>query len=281
MTTTVFCIVLLAALIHAGWNAAIKASGDKAHAMLGMVAGHAPFAALALLFVPWPALASWTYVVGGALLHVGYQLFLMRSYRDGDLTHVYPIARGSAPLITALLSAWLIGEHLGGFAWAGIAAIAIGLSSLVAVRRGDGLWDARTAGFALLTGCFTAGYSITDGLGARVAGSAVGFYAVLSLLNTAIMVVLMEWRRPGLMAQVVRQGPLGSLAAGGASFTAFSMVVWAFTQAPIALVSALRETSVVFALLLGVVVLKERLNLIKVAATATTMAGALLVKMAR
>lgn len=281
MTTSVFCIVLLAAVIHAGWNAAIKASGDKAHAMLGLVAGHAPFAVLALMFAPWPALASWPYVVAGAVMHVGYQLFLMRSYRDGDLTQVYPIARGVAPLLTALLSVWLVGEHLGGRAWVGIAAIAIGLSSLVAVRRGDGIWDARSAGSALIAGAFTAAYSITDGLGARTAGSALGFYAVLSLLNAVLMTALMEWRRPGLMASVVRRRPWRSLAAGGASFTAFSLVVWAFTQAPIALVSALRETSVIFALLIGVVVLKERLNLAKVVATAMTTAGALLVKVAR
>jgi drug/metabolite transporter (DMT)-like permease len=281
MTTTTFLIVLAAALIHAFWNAAIKSSEDKLASMTGLVLGHAPFAALALLFAPLPSLAAWPYVVSGALLHLGYQLFLQESYRHGDLTHVYPLSRGTAPLLTAILSVLFLGEQLSPLAWAGILAIAIGLMSLVLVRRADGIWDTRSAATALVTGAFTAGYSIVDGTGARVAGTALGFYAVLSLLNAALMLGLMQWRRPALLRAVARGSWRRPLMAGGASFTAFALVVWAFTQAPIALVAAVRETSVIFALLIGVVFLKEKLNLVKLFATAVTASGTMLVRFAR
>lgn len=281
MTTGVFLTVLLAALIHAGWNAAVKGSDDKLRFMTGLVLGHAPFALAALLFVPLPALAAWPYVVCGAALHFGYQLFLQQSYRLGDLTHVYPLARGSAPLLTAALSVVWLGEPLSGAAWAGIAVIAIGLFSLAFVRRADGLWDARSAAMAFVTGGFIAGYSLVDGVGARLAGTAVGFYAMLSLLNALLMAGFMAWRRPGLVGGVLGGNWSKPLLAGGASFTAFALVVWAFTQAPIALVAALRETSVIFALAIGVVFLKERLNLLKVFATAVTTSGVLLTRLSR
>jgi drug/metabolite transporter (DMT)-like permease len=281
MTTGVFLTVLLAALIHAAWNAAAKGSGDKMRFMVGLVLGHAPFAAAALLVAPLPAWASWPYVVGGALLHLGYQLFLQQSYRHGDLTHVYPLARGTAPLLTAALSVLWLGERLSAPAWAGILIIAVGLMSLVSVRRADGIWDGRSAATALVTGCFTAAYSLADGVGARLGGTALGFYAMLALVNAAAMAGLMAWRRPGLVAEAVRSGWRTALLAGGASFTAFALVVWGFTQAPIALVAALRETSVIFALLIGVLVLNERLNLLKLFAATVTTSGALLVKLSR
>ncbi|MBV9883194.1 MAG: EamA family transporter, partial [Sphingomonadaceae bacterium] len=218
---------------------------------------------------------------GGGFLHLVYQLFLQQSYRHGDLTHVYPLARGTAPLLTAALSVLWLGEQLSGPAWAGILIIAIGLMSLVSVRRADGIWDGRSAATALATGCFTAAYSLADGAGARIGGTALGFYAMLSLINAAAMAGLMAWRRPGLVADVVRSGWRTALPAGGASFTAFALVVWGFTQAPIALVAALRETSVIFALLIGVLVLGERLNLLKLFAATVTTSGALLVKLSR
>jgi drug/metabolite transporter (DMT)-like permease len=281
MTTGVFLIVLLAAFIHAAWNAAAKGSDDKLRFMTGLVLGHAPFAAVALLIAPLPAWECWPYVVGGALLHLFYQLFLQQSYRHGDLTHVYPLARGTAPLLTAALSVLWLGEQLSAPAWAGILIIAVGLTSLILVRRADGIWDARSAGSALVTGCFTAGYSIVDGVGARIGGTALGFYSLLSLLNAAAMAGLMEWLRPGIVRDVVQCSWRPALLAGGASFTAFALVVWGFTQAPIALVAALRETSVIFALLIGVLVLNERLNIVKIFAATVTTSGALLVKLSR
>lgn len=281
MTTAVFLTVLLAALIHAGWNAAVKASDDKLRFMVGLVLGHAPFAGIALLFVPPPAWSSAPYIIGGAALHFGYQLFLQHSYRHGDLTHVYPMARGSAPLLVAILSTWWLDEQLGVIGWVGISIIAIGLISLAFVRHADGIWHGRTATMAVVTGAFIAGYTIVDGAGARIAGTAIGFYAMLSLANALLMAIFAAWRHPGLLTVIAGGSWHRPLLAGGASFTAFALVVWAFTQAPIALVAALRETSVIFALLIGVVFLRERLNLLKLFAVAATSSGILLIRLTR
>jgi drug/metabolite transporter (DMT)-like permease len=281
MTAGVFAVVLFAALLHAVWNAAVKASADKTAAMAGVVIGHAPFGALAIAVSPLPAPGSWPYIVAGAALHCLYQLFLAASYARGDLTHVYPIARGSAPLLVAAGSVLLLGEQLGWAAWLGIGAISAGLMSLMFVRRADGMWDWGAATLALLTGCFIAAYSLTDGVGARIAGTALGFYGALSLLNALMFAGVMAWARPGLVSRAVRASPAQALAGGGASFGAFAMVVWAFTQAPIAQVSALRETSVAFALLIGVFALGERLNLVKLTATALTLLGIGVLRQAR
>jgi drug/metabolite transporter (DMT)-like permease len=240
-----------------------------------------PFGLFAIAVSPWPAPESLPYILGGAALHCGYQLFLAASYRKGDLTHVYPIARGSAPLLVAAASFFLLGEDMGLAAWLGIGAISMGLMSLMFVRRADGIWDTGTALLALLTGCFIAAYSLADGIGARIAGTALGFYGALSLVNAGLFAAAMAWWRPGLVATVIHAAPLRSVAGGGASFGAFALVVWAFTQAPIAQVSALRETSVIFALLIGVLLLGEKLNLAKLAATALTLAGAAVLRIAR
>jgi drug/metabolite transporter (DMT)-like permease len=281
MTAGVFTVVLLAALLHAVWNAAVKASADKTAAMTGVVIGHAPFGVLAMAVSPLPALESWPYILGGAALHCGYQLFLAASYAKGDLTHVYPLARGSAPLLVAAGSVWLLGEALGWAAWLGIAAISAGLMSLIVVRRADGNWNWGAATLALATGCFIAAYSLTDGVGARIAGTALGFYGALTLLNGLMFAAIMARVRPGLVSGALRAAPMQSLAGGGASFAAFAMVVWAFTQAPIAQVSALRETSIVFALLIGVFALGERLDLAKLTATALTVFGVGVLRQAR
>jgi drug/metabolite transporter (DMT)-like permease len=276
MTSAVFAVVLLAALLHAVWNASVKASSDKTEAMTSVVMGHVPFGMLAMAVSPWPRPESWPYIMLGAVLHCGYQLLLAASYRSGDLTHVYPIARGSAPLLVAAGSVFLLGEELGLFA-----AISAGLISLLFVRRADGIWDWGSAGLALLTGCFIAAYSLADGAGARIAGTALGFYGALTLINAALFALVMARLRPGLVKEVLQASPGRSIVGGGASFGAFALIVWAFTQAPIAQVSALRETSVIFALLIGVFLLGERMNLVKLAATAFTLIGAVVIRQAR
>jgi len=141
------------------------------------------------------------------------------------------------------------------------------------VRRSDGLRNAQAAGLAVVTGGFIAGYSLVDGLGARAAGTALGYYGCLSILNAAAFAAIMRVMRPGVVRRVVVLDGRFALGAGGASFLAYAMATWAFTVAPIALVAALRETSIIFALLLGVVVLKERMDLLKILATLCTLVG--------
>ena len=273
MSLTVMTIVLIAALLHASWNYLVKQTEDKHLSMSAVVFGHTPFAVAALLCSPLPELNSLTYVIAGAVLHTGYQLFLLYSYRIGDLSQVYPLARGVAPLFVAGISVMLLGVNLSQFELVAIVTIGTGVMSLTLVRRSDGLRNRRATSLAIITGGFIAAYSIVDGLGAREAGTALGFYSCLSILNAIIFAAFMRFIRPGLIKKVVSQNLRLAFSGGCASFTAYALVIWAFTLAPIALVTALRETSIIFALLLGVFVLKERLDLVKLIATMLTMLG--------
>ncbi|MBT0958787.1 EamA family transporter [Alphaproteobacteria bacterium KMM 3653] len=281
MGVAVFFAVLGAAILHAGWNALVKGGSDKLLSMSGVMLGHVPFAVLALCFVPAPDPASFGYLAAGVALHVGYQFFLLRSYETGDLTQVYPIARGSAPLIVTAVSLLVLGVELRGLELLGVLVIGCGILSLALVRRADGMRNGSAAMTALVTGCFIAGYSIIDGLGARAAGSSVGYYAWLSIIG-ALPFSAYVWKvSPGTFRDLAGKGRAVFWIGGGASFAAYSIVTWAFTQAPIALVTALRETSIIFALLIGVFVLKERLDLAKLASTMMTVLGVVLMRLAR
>lgn len=281
MTLTVFLVVLGAAALHATWNAIVKSGGDKYAGMAAMGLGQCVFGVMALLIFPLPAWEAWPYLLGSVILHLGYQAFLPLSYQLGDLSQVYPIARGSAPLIVATISVAFLGVALGALELAGVFLIGVGIVSLGLVRGMDGLRNKRAATSAVVTGCFIAGYSLVDGYGARVSGSPVGFFAVSGLFTGLFYSLSVEAVRRGAHRTAWRQGPLKALFAGGASFVAYALVMWAFTQAPIALVTALRETSIIFALLIGVFVMNERINLAKVAAVAVTLAGVALTRLAR
>jgi drug/metabolite transporter (DMT)-like permease len=274
-------IVLFAALLHASWNFLVKRTEDKFFSMSAVVLGHTPFAVVALSYAPLPDIEALPYILAGALLHVGYQLFLLASYRIGDLSQVYPLARGAAPLVVAGVSVLALGEHLSRLELIAVLVIGAGIMSLVVVRRRDGLHNGRAATLAVITGGFIASYSLVDGLGAREAGTALGFYGWLSTINALIFAAIMRAWRPGMVKRVVGSNWRFALAGGGTSFFAYAMVTWAFTVAPISLVTALRETSIVFALLLGVFVLKERLDAMKVLATVTTLLGVILLRVNR
>lgn len=281
MSVMVMIIVLSAALLHASWNFMVKSTDNKHLSMSAVVLGHAPFAVAALSLAPLPGVGALPYIVAGALLHVGYQLFLLASYRTGDLSQVYPLARGVAPLIVTGISVTLLGVNLSWFELTAVITIAAGIMSLALVRRSDGLRNRRAASLAIITGGFIASYSLVDGLGAREAGTALGFYGWLSTLNAVLFAVIMRVVQPGIVKRVVFRSWRLALGGGGASFLAYAMVTWAFTVAPIPLVTALRETSIIIALLLGVLVLKERLDLMKVLATMCTMLGVVLLRIYR
>jgi len=273
--------VLLAAMLHASWNFLVKRTEDKYLSMSAVVLGHIPIAAGVLLCVPAPRPHSMPYVIAGAFLHTGYQLFLLNSYRHGDLSQVYPMARGVAPLLVAGVTVLFLGVDLSGPELAAVIMIGTGIMSLALVRRQDGLQNGRAAVLAIITGGFIAAYSLVDGLGARQAATALGYYSWLSIINAVIFAAIIRGVRPGLIKKLVLHSWRLTLVGGIASFLAYALVVWAFTQAPIALVAALRETSIICALLLGVFVLKEPLDLVKMFATALTMIGVGVLRLGR
>lgn len=281
MSTTVFVAVLGAAVLHAGWNALVKGGRDKLMALSAVMLGHVPFCIVAIAVSPPLDMVSLPYLIAGVFLHLCYQLLLLYSYGAGDLTQVYPIARGSAPLIVAAVSITFLGVTLQLYELLAVLIIGIGIVSLALVRRADGLRNGKAAGLALITGCFIASYSIVDGTGARLAGTALGYYGWLAIGNSICLAAIIAVRAPETFGNLWRHGRGLFWIGGGASFIAYATVTWAFTQAPIALVTALRETSIVFALLIGVFFLKERIDLMKVLSTMTVLIGAALLRLAR
>ena len=281
MTMSVFLAVLLAACLHAIWNSMIKGSADKHATMLAVVVGHVPLALLCLPFSPPVDMAAVPWIIGGVALHLGYQLFLIAGYRAGDLTLVYPIARGSAPLIVTAVSIGLMGISFTNVELSGVVLIALGLMFLALVRHTDGTQNTRAVVMALCTGGFIAAYSLVDGIGARVATSALGFWCWAAIGNAIGLTAWTALMRPQTVSAVRSDYLLISrgLAGGTASFVAYGLVIWAFTQAPIALVTALRETSIIFALFIGVGILKERLDLMKVISTLIIIFGAVLIRL--
>lgn len=283
MTIGVFLAVIFAAVLHASWNALLKHGSDKYLGMTGVMVGHLPLAILAALYAPLPDPQSYPFILASVFLHFGYQVFLLTSYRFGDLTQVYPIARGTAPLIVTGVSITILNVTLLPMELAGVLIIAAGLISLSLVRQDSGSRNSKAALLAAVTGCFIAGYSLNDGLGARAAETSLGFYAWSTIGNAFIYSFVIRLWKPGTLTKMVTTdtGRRIAVIGGSASFVAYAIVTWAFTQAPIALVTALRETSIVFALLIGVFAMRERLDLPKLVATFCTLVGAALIRLAR
>jgi drug/metabolite transporter (DMT)-like permease len=274
----IFLIVIFAAVLHASWNALVKSTGDKVVSMTALTIGHAPLALFTIPFVPFPAQESWWFLVLSVVVHTCYQLSLMSAYRLGDFTQVYPIARGSGPALVTLFSIFVLGISFVSWQLAAIGLIVAGIFCLALLRQSDGLRNPQAVGAALLTGCFIAGYSLLDGLGARAAGTAVGYVAWMTAINAAVFALLIGGFNRPAFKKVFTEGKRTLFLGGSASVGAYALVVWAMTQAPIALVTALRETSTIFALFIGVMFLKERLSAGKIIATVLTLCGVLLLR---
>jgi drug/metabolite transporter (DMT)-like permease len=281
MSLTVFLAVMGAALMHAVWNALVKGGADKLMNMAAIVLGHIPVVIVLLPFVELPARESWPYLIGSIGLHIGYQLFLILAYRLGDLSQVYPIARGSSPLIVAAVSVLILGVTLHVSEWLAIVVIGVGIISMCITRGADGMRNRNAAIAALITGCFISSYSLVDGTGARLAGSALGYYSYQTIGNIVIFSLIVTMMRPRMILDIARSGKKVFFVGGTASFIAYATVMWAFTQAPIPLVVALRETGIVFALMIGVFFMGEKLNLVKLSSTMMTLGGAIILRLAR
>ncbi|OED47200.1 EamA family transporter [Leisingera sp. S232] len=255
MTLPVIAIILSAALLHALWNAIVKTAADRT-TTLGLVAfGHVvPGAAMAAV-LPLPSAESFPFILGSTVVHFGYYYMLGRAYQHGDLSVVYPIARGIVPALVAIWAMAFAGETLPLQAWAGIAVIAIGiqLSSWKALRSGVG----RPAlAFAVGTGVCISIYSVVDGIGVRLSENTLSYWAWGALLHVFIAGFVALRRRRTLAALPGRTWALG-IAGGLVSMIAYGLVLYAKNFAPLGAVSALRETSVIFAALIGFVFLKE------------------------
>lgn len=270
MELTVFLAVLAAAVMHAGWNVLVKLKLDR-FLSLFLIQTLMGLLGVAMLAVfDWPSAASLPYAIASGILHTGYNLFLARSYRTGDLSQVYPIARGTAPLLTLIVTWFAAHEKIDIATGLGIGVLVAGiwLTGLVG-KRGMKL-DGLTLFFALGTSVFIAAYTVVDGLGGRASGSPSGYAALVFLLDAVCLLFAgIYMRGSGILRQVAPYWKSG-IAGAALSASAYWIVIWAMTLAPIAAVAALRETSILFVMLMSMRVLKETV-------TAPRAAGALLI----
>ena len=280
MDSFVFAAVLLAAAFHASWNALIKIRLDPFLAIV-LIAALAGIVSLPLLFfVPIPPLAAWPWLIASVITHVGYYIGLAGAYRSGDMGQVYPIARGTAPLMTAAGGALLVGENFSLIGWAGIVALTSGVF-LLSLRGGGDLahLNRRAVGYALFTAVTICCYSLVDGIGARIAGNAHSYALWLFVIDGAfITLIALVSRGPAALPAMAKFWKSG-LAGGVLSLTAYWIAIWAMTVAPIAMVAALRETSVLFGAAIAVVFLKEPLRMPRIFAAVVIVCGIMLIRL--
>jgi len=231
--------------------------------MTSVVLGHIPFALIGILVFGFPNSNALSYILASALLHFFYQIFLLNAYKFGELSEIYPIARGLSPLIIITISLLFFEENVSFYEFVGV--FLISLSLIIYGLRQFLNNDTNLKGFSLavITGCFIASYSIVDGYGARVTQNPIGFYSSMTLINGFLFYLFARWKDRGIINRIFTKEKMSFFVGGTASFAAYGIVVWACLFLPIAVVSSIRETSILFAILLGMIFLYEKINLIK------------------
>ena len=271
--------VLGAALLHAGWNAVLKRRGEPLLATVLVTTGAALAAAIALPFLALPERASWPFIAASSVLQTVYYLLLIATYRAGDVSHAYPLMRGSAPLLVALANGLLTGEVLGGAQWLAMLLICGGVLALWLGAR-DGRPQGSATRFALLTACVIAGYTLVDGIGVRRSGAPAAYTLWIFLFTgLAVAALTLRGRRRALLA-FARAHPLVAPLGGLASVGSYGIALWAMTLAPVAAIAALRETSILFATAIAAFVLGERVGRVRIAAACLIACGAVAMRLA-
>jgi phosphonate utilization associated putative membrane protein len=287
LTWPVVAAVLCGALLHAGWNVLVKSAGDKTldtalvHFLGGVVA--LPF----LLWFGLPQPQSWPFIAASLVIHVGYYVALAGAYEHGELGMTYPIMRGFAPLLVALGSGTVVGELPSPAAWLGIVGITLGVAMVGLAHPGEALHHRKALAFAFANAAIIATYTFVDGLGVRTevaaGGDALRYVLVLFVLDgwPYPLLVWMRRSRAGrreIVAYATRRWPVAALG-GMASIGSYAIALWAMTRAPVASVAALRETSVLFAALLGTWLLKEKFGLQRMLGTVVVVLGVMALRL--
>ena len=278
MASFVVLLVLLSALMHASWNAFLHLSGDRVW-LLGMFSvPYVLVSAIGVCVLPLPAPASWPYIAASALLEFAYCFALIRAYRSGDFGQIYPIARGLSPLLVFAGALVFAHEELHTLAASGVVLVSLGIMSL-AFRRGM-RFSGESVPWALVTGLFIATYSIVDGLGARLAGNPLSYIMWVYLLwNVPQFIVVCKLRGGAAQMFVSKGSAVRGMLAGVLALSAYCLVIEAFRYLPIAMVSALREMSSIFAVLIGWLFMREKLTARRMVACVLVTCGAVLIRM--
>ncbi len=278
MTIGVFLAVLGAAFLHASWNALIKLGASKMTGMLILTLVQGGAGLIIALSRPWPDAQVWLWLLASGVFHSAYKLFLAYAYEQGDLSRVYPIARGAAPLMVVVISALFLADVVLPWEYVGVFVLGLGILTMAQGVFSSGE-SRRLVPLAIGSAMATAGYSLVDGLGARVSGDATAYVGWLFALDALFFTpICLALRGRAVLVADRRAWVMGSLAAG-ASYGAYAIAVWAMTVAPIALVAALRETSILFAVLIGWVWFGERLGVAKAIAAALIVGGVVLTRL--
>lgn len=266
---------LAAAVLHAVWNALVKGGGDPLLDLALVWGGSAAVALLCVPFVAVPVAAAWPYLLATLFIHMPYGLLLAAAYRAGSLSHVYTVARGSPPMLIALATAAL-GETLAPGQYLGIAVISAGILATGIAPHAP----ARATLLALCVALTIAGYSVLDGLGARASGEPVG-YAIwfFVLMGACFMAIVAAWRGPAALALYARTNWRRAAVGGPAGALGYGLVLWAMSFAPVAGVSALRETSVAVAAFIGWAFMGDPMSKRRIAGAALVLGGAALLKL--
>lgn len=277
MSLGVFLAVLGAAFLHALWNALIKVGSSKVGGMVILSITEVPIGLAIALSRPWPKAEVWPWVIAAGCTHFFYKSFLVFAYERGDLSRVYPIARGAAPMVVAIVGFFFLNDAITGHQYAGIITLGAGIA-LMARGVFSQAEDRKLLPLALGSACATATYTLIDGLGARVSGDAVSYVAWVFVADGLIFTtVTLLWKGTGI---VPRDGKSWGLAtfASAASYGSYAVAIWAMTFAPLAVVAALRETSILFAVLMGWLIFGEKMTGEKALAAAVIVAGVILTR---
>ncbi len=278
LTWPVMAAVLFAALLHAGWNAMIKSSNDKAldTAVIHLIGSIAALPLLLVVGLPPPA--SWPYIAASVVIHLAYFIALSGAYKHGELGLTYPLMRGTAPLLVALVSTVALGESLSPLAWIGVLGVSCGVLVLGLSRHA--MESPRAVAFALANAVIIAVYTVVDGIGVRSSGNALQYVLALFVLNGWPFALLVLLRRsPAVVWPYARRRAPLALVGAAASIASYGIALWAMTHAPVATVAALRETSVLFAALLGTWLLKESFTVRRAMGTAAILAGVIALRL--
>ena len=260
MDTNVFLIILLATVMHAVWNGMVKKHPDKVVAVSGIVFGHVPASIIAIILLPAPSVDCIPYIIASALIHQGYNWYLLSSYKIGELTQVYPIARGFGPLVATIISILILGLVLDNLIILSICLICLGIM-ILGIFNQPSKKNSKIIQYSLFTGFFIGLYSLVDGYGARVSLSAITYMSWTFILIAFLFpIVLKIKKQENIFKNVMSRGKQIFWVGGSLSYIIYIIVVWGFTKAPIPMVGALRETSIFFSIFIGYFFLKEKIT---------------------
>jgi drug/metabolite transporter (DMT)-like permease len=277
MPTLVFAIVISAALLHATWNAIVKSAGDKFLTTIMVTAAAAAVSAVLLPFLAAPAPASWPYAAWSSLLQIVYFVLVARTYDVADMSQTYPLMRGAAPLIVALVTVLQMAYSLSATAWIGITGISVGIFSMA---LGSKLNDRKGMCLALLNAFVIAGYTLVDGIGVRRSGAPAAYTLWVFLLTGLPFAIWAVARRRNTFVPYIARHWRAGIVGGVGATASYGLALWAMTIAPVAVIAALRETSILFGTVIAGVFLKERIGVRRMVAAGIIASSAAVLRLA-